>query len=290
MRAAEQPPECDMPMKAFLGRIYKKLGPAPNPIDVAREEYEKRVDLEIIDKIVSRNLHVWGRTGPKGALLPVDADRLPSATIDHRKQEVEVQWPYNSGTYWDLHFNKAEIDRVWPPADDSNKPDSGPPQTTAQQLLKRAPPPPTPPVELAELERAPCMLALHDTQEFIDTKVAPLMGQLLTQKGDAAQLRALLSDLPGVGLRVHLAHARCKELMRDHDRQFVRMGMDLKPLSKALVHMQALLRGLADAVDYPEEPQRAAAQPVERVTAELAALAAEILQNVLVKRRAYFDG
>jgi hypothetical protein len=106
-------PKPDLPLTGLLVRVYAALGPPPQG-DLEEREFWRSVNLAIADKVVSEELHVWARMGDRAlALTPLD--RWEVGEFDHKKGSLHVPVAYSEGyELTDLHFYKAEIDRIWP--------------------------------------------------------------------------------------------------------------------------------------------------------------------------------
>jgi hypothetical protein len=104
--------EPDFPLNGLLIRVYGHYGyPRSAPSEA---EQRRKINLLIMDKVVQRGLSVWGRQGdlPLGKL---SAYALARATLDHRKSELRVaSLDGDPNVYKDLHFNRAQVDAVWP--------------------------------------------------------------------------------------------------------------------------------------------------------------------------------
>ena len=106
-------PQPDLPLNGLLVRVYAKLGGEPSGAS-ARAAFKRRVNLEIMDRIAHNHLSVWGRFGVR-ALEAISDNLWQRGTLDHEKNAFSVSISYGDpATYDDLHFNKAEIDKVWP--------------------------------------------------------------------------------------------------------------------------------------------------------------------------------
>lgn len=117
-----EPPNADIQLKSFLGRIYKKLGWRPSGASQFQlEAFHRKVNLEILDAMSLHKLHVWGRVGDL-ATRPISPVEREFATIDHLKGELRSLGSEEDAIVWtDLRFVKAEVDKVWPPPARKNK-------------------------------------------------------------------------------------------------------------------------------------------------------------------------
>lgn len=112
--AAEQTVELepDLTLKEVARRVRDHLKLKPkNPDENVRDI--RRINLEIGDKIYARNLSVWGRFADF-PLKPIPNYRMGSVVIDIAGNCLRLPTDWKSQTYTDVHFCKAEIDRVWP--------------------------------------------------------------------------------------------------------------------------------------------------------------------------------
>jgi hypothetical protein len=108
------PPKPDLPFTAVLLRVYKILGGAPEGAS-QKEEFIRKVNRQIMDKVVHERMHVWGRLGERALEPLTDGDCWERGTLDHKRQEFRLQAAYsNEIKFTDLHFSKAEVERVWP--------------------------------------------------------------------------------------------------------------------------------------------------------------------------------
>lgn len=114
--ASNVPPlEPDMVLTALLMRLYKIMGPVPTSPD-AKKKFQRRINLEIADKVLSQHLIVWGRIGDMPLREIARAD-LKYAVFDHIGQKMSVSNSYDANSsmiFTDIKFNREQIDRVWP--------------------------------------------------------------------------------------------------------------------------------------------------------------------------------
>lgn len=113
-RMSTADPRPDLPLAGVLIRVYKKLGPVPTDAE-RRTAFLQKVDHEIADCVKFNHMHVWGRSGEGRALEDIPLHIWESGAFDHAQKRFS--WPpaYSSMCYLtDLHFNKTEVDRVWP--------------------------------------------------------------------------------------------------------------------------------------------------------------------------------
>jgi hypothetical protein len=104
----------DLPLAGLLVRVYKKLGGAPAKGAAERPEFLRRVNLEIMDKVAHHKLHVWARFGERALDLITEED-WRQGSFNHLKNALHVPAAYSEGyDLTDLHFNRAEVERVWP--------------------------------------------------------------------------------------------------------------------------------------------------------------------------------
>lgn len=107
------PPKPDLPLNGLLVRIYKALGPSPEG-EAAKANFYRKVNFEIGDQVVENGLHVWGRYFERPREI-ISARALKRGRFDHRKG-VFLAPTIDSDPmkYTDLHFNTAEVDKIWP--------------------------------------------------------------------------------------------------------------------------------------------------------------------------------
>lgn len=108
--AAPKTLQPDLPLNGFLGRVYKALGGLPSDRS-KHEKFRRKVDLAILDAMLERHLHVWGREGDHGR-RPIPREDIENAILNHRTGALSV---YQGLTvYHDLKFVASEIDEIWP--------------------------------------------------------------------------------------------------------------------------------------------------------------------------------
>jgi hypothetical protein len=118
-------PTPDMPLAGVLVRVYRAMGGPPDDTSHLSQFYRK-VDLEIVDKVSQNDMSVWGRIGDR----PLERIRMESwrmGGFDHRAKcfrAVNIDAVHRT-KYAHLHFNKAEVDEIWP--DDKPQPPKGSP-------------------------------------------------------------------------------------------------------------------------------------------------------------------
>ena len=106
-------PEPDLPLTGVLVRVYSVLGPVPKDVAGLLKFYQK-VDNLIADKVSVMGLHTWGRL--QGALMPLSVEAWQLGVFSHKTAFLIAPAPYNDDgvSYYDLHFCKHEIDKIWP--------------------------------------------------------------------------------------------------------------------------------------------------------------------------------
>jgi len=79
---------------------------------------DDKINLRIKDAVFNRKMHVWGRKGKDGTLIPLDHYLWDRASLDHAKGTVRIKNfdnPTRPSAFWDLHFVKSEADAAFPP-------------------------------------------------------------------------------------------------------------------------------------------------------------------------------
>jgi hypothetical protein len=113
--------KADVPLNVVLTRVYRKLGGMGARGGGERAEFQRRVNLEVMDRVVQDEMHMWGRRGDT-ALRLIDIYDLQYGTLDHVRKEFRHGVAYSGdAVYTDLHFNRREVNLAWP---------EGPPETT----------------------------------------------------------------------------------------------------------------------------------------------------------------
>ncbi|HTU10390.1 MAG TPA: hypothetical protein VMG08_05770 [Allosphingosinicella sp.] len=107
----------DLPLSGLLIRVYASFRFAIGSIPKggkARTNFLRAVNLRIADTVKLNRLHVWARLGDR-ALEPIGEYDWGVGIFDHVRNVLFVPGPYSNGIeYRDLHFNKEEIEAVWP--------------------------------------------------------------------------------------------------------------------------------------------------------------------------------
>lgn len=108
-------PQPDMPLNGLLVRLYKKQGPVPN--DAAQlARFRRSVDREIANEVKLKKMRVWGHLGRRPIQL-ISQREWDAGEFYHMRGTFSVVSGYpdpTTTTYFDLYFNKDEVDRVWP--------------------------------------------------------------------------------------------------------------------------------------------------------------------------------
>lgn len=111
----------DLPLVGVLGRVYKKLGGAPDTgntfaprAKAMKEEFYDKVDRELADRVHLNGMTLWGRYKNTPLRQIVNTNRI---SFDHRSKTATIPGDaIQSMRFTDIMFNKAEVDRVWPQA------------------------------------------------------------------------------------------------------------------------------------------------------------------------------
>lgn len=126
-----------------------------------------RIDLEIMDRLVERKCHVWGRNGKRALQLLDDAD-IDRGVLDHRKNELQVDNGSGVAVYSDLHFCGSEIDLCWP---DAKKEAATQAQFDALRAQAAKP-------KLTEAERERVTRSILSLLDFLNTDCESLLSPL----------------------------------------------------------------------------------------------------------------
>lgn len=112
------PPRADMPLKDVAFRIMDALGINPDSGTNVMEGLRK-IDLALADAIVHEKLTVWARF----ASFPIKVlghHDLRHVIVETRRNVIKIPNDWHVNEYTDVGFVKAEIDRAWPPKEDSH--------------------------------------------------------------------------------------------------------------------------------------------------------------------------
>lgn len=105
-------PRPDFLLNGLLVKVYKALGPVPRGRS-ERDEFHRRVDLEIADQVSQNDMHVWGRYDDKP--LQQIGSYWNDGSFKHLDKSLFVDRSYGPRTrFTDLHFWKHEVDKIWP--------------------------------------------------------------------------------------------------------------------------------------------------------------------------------
>lgn len=106
----------DLNLNGLLVRVYKQLGPPPQPDDsnVAHAKFWMTIDRAVADKMALESLHSWGRPFPTSALKAISQWEWQSGTFNHKMGDLRVPTNFGSITYTDLHFCSSEAEKFWP--------------------------------------------------------------------------------------------------------------------------------------------------------------------------------
>jgi hypothetical protein len=111
-------PTPDLPLSGLLVRVYRHLGGSPSGSQNTKQVFFDRVDKLIMDTVSQKRLSVWARYG-KRPLTLISKDDWDNGTFDHKRKCFMGDRGYSPRPpeYEDLHFNKDEIDAIWPQND-----------------------------------------------------------------------------------------------------------------------------------------------------------------------------
>lgn len=77
-----------------------------------REEFHRKVDLEIMDQVSHHRMSVWGRNGDR-ARQPLSQFNL--MRFDHRNDVVSIMGDsLHAMVFKDIMFDGTEVKNVWP--------------------------------------------------------------------------------------------------------------------------------------------------------------------------------
>jgi hypothetical protein len=94
-------------------RVYKHLGGAPDDKRAKLAFYDK-VDREIANKVSLNELSVWGKLF-KRPIGPISIETWRRGEFSHRQKHLAVHGDaVHPLLYTDLHFNKRQVDDIWP--------------------------------------------------------------------------------------------------------------------------------------------------------------------------------
>ncbi|MDA9918307.1 hypothetical protein N9D37_00265 [Erythrobacter sp.] len=103
-------PEPDYPLVDMMRQVYgERKWPASR---ADQRAFVRKIDLEVADKISQQNASVWGRF--HDTPLKSVGEHWDRGTFKHITNSLTVPIGMEGTTYKDLHFNKAEIDAIWP--------------------------------------------------------------------------------------------------------------------------------------------------------------------------------
>lgn len=113
-------PTPDLSLKSVRNRIISQWGGVPHS-DAAsinmkqkaeREEFHKKVDLEILDQVAHHRMSVWGRYNDGARQLLWRPERM---RFDHRNDAVSIMGDaLRPMVFKDVMFDAREVETVWP--------------------------------------------------------------------------------------------------------------------------------------------------------------------------------
>ncbi|MFI8666905.1 hypothetical protein ACIGGE_10760 [Qipengyuania sp. NPDC077410] len=113
-------PSPDTSLKSVRNRIISQWGGVPHSgaasIDMKqkaeREDFHKKVDLEILDQVTHHRMSVWGRYNDGARQLLRRPERM---RFDHRNDVVSIQSDsLRPVIFKDVMFDAGEVKAVWP--------------------------------------------------------------------------------------------------------------------------------------------------------------------------------
>lgn len=114
----------DMTLAEVVSRLLDKQGPV---LDSELDEALRKVDLKILDAVVNRSLHTWGRRQPDKPVTLVWSEAWERGNFSSKKDEIAYRSPDNprSQIKWtNLHFSREEVDE-WLPGPSGRNPTTG---------------------------------------------------------------------------------------------------------------------------------------------------------------------
>lgn len=108
------PREPDFKMSQVVAMLRERRGPVPSGI-TRRREFWRQIGLEIADKVVLREMLVWGRIGDR-AIQQIDYANLEGATFNAQAHTVSFLSAYamERTVYQDVGFNREQVMEAWP--------------------------------------------------------------------------------------------------------------------------------------------------------------------------------
>ena len=113
-------PKPDTSLKSVRNRVIAHLGGVPHSGAASmtkqqkaeREEFHKKVDLEILDQVSHHRMNVWGRYGDGARQRLTRFERM---RFDHRNDAVSIQGDaLRAMVFKDIMFDGEEVKAVWP--------------------------------------------------------------------------------------------------------------------------------------------------------------------------------
>lgn len=115
--ATRRPPKGDTDLRDIVDRILDRDG-KKNLRGQELRNYIREIGHEIMDVITREELTIWARMGSRGreVMSPYD---LQQAEINLLKSSLSVPGSWSAIEYTDVQFVSAEVDKIWPPAEDN---------------------------------------------------------------------------------------------------------------------------------------------------------------------------
>lgn len=266
--------QADISLAEVGERVERTLGPKPRG-GTELTAFLIKVNTTIADAVVARKLAVWGRIG-QFARKQIPGFEKPRAIFHAAKNEVAIPGELAVKTYREVMLSAKEVNQIWPPDTPASPFGNG----------QQAEPAPNRPLD--EQERGLCLAALIELDKFLREQVEPLH-QALLPAGDApGKPDRLTRGILGHRQTAETLNRLNDALRKKHAIAFQRMGIEPKPLSKALANIDAPARGVAQAKDWPREALQERLTPLARVNGELGNALRNLEHIVTEKHKEFF--
>jgi hypothetical protein len=277
------PPQPDFRFEQVVERVRLKLG-ASSDSALGRFEYERRLNLEITDRIKLNRLTVWARYA-NFAVRHITQHELESVVVNSGKLQISISNGWKALDYSDVQFVKAEIDKVWP------APDKGEEQPKVLSRAKSAPAPAEERPPLKEAHRGHCKQALIELGNFLNGDLTNLHEDL-TNAGNSENLRELKPSIAKFHARAIHAHNAAKNLEGKQWTWLNMMGgLDLKLLIEALGELQKKIGVVKQAVGegHHEPALMLSVKPMQKQNLEVGKLGEGLIKAVEAKDAEFFS-
>lgn len=278
---AERNPEPDMLLAELVARVRQHIEPPPL-WNYSLKESDRRIDLTIADKVVVKNLHVWGRSG-NTALSPLHPQTLRTGTFNHQKGTWTAVSDWGVRDITDLHFSRAEIDKIWPKRPESEDPIIKPTPSPIAVEGKRPP--------LTDRERGFCRQALFVTRNFLTGDLASLHASLVEARN--SENLSKLKPISPFAIKAAHAFSAARQIENDQWTWLHRMGdVDLKPLIEALKELRGKIDVVKQGIDrgFYQDALMDTVTPMHEKNLEVGKLGQNLIQWADEMQAEYFGG